>query len=1659
MDEAKTLFCLETGERIPSDAYSRRGHYITCCWGNCSTQSSDEDRSEDQEKQANTDISQCCDEAKCTCADGQSTDEFSGDERQSQFPFVNGKFYNSDGDSDDGETDCESDKECSDKSAVEQEARFGAEEAYAAKGEDMDSLTVSAVRLPPRGACQHSNCGDDTHQSALNYTRAFMEWLGQLTTSKSREGETNTMARTHANDISEAYNAMDRALFDDEARAPGAEEAVTMKSYAELERQLLGMPRRGDVLVDSGSNIHFLTLDDAKRYFRSRRSTNMTVLGISGVREKCNAEGEIEMLVRDHLGKQLHLSLGMGYTSKNIPKSLLSASRIMAGGGILHFEKGNSYIEFPKSQRKVCMVERNGLFYIPIDELSEVGGDEEVPSAYEAAADSGSWLFSAAETQAEEQEEAKEYGAAYGAFATPADWHSRFAHMLPLPVLKKIAENQMVHGLAVRGQLKTSNCPCTTCQLVKIRARGSKSRSTAEKAQCPGQVVSMDVKYMPTLALGGFKYLLCFVDHESGFCMDVPMKDRESETVNRGLHAFVRVMNAHGWPVQHIQTDRGSEFFGYQDGETKEEDLSQYDKETLYGKFSGECTRMAIKHTVIPTGSHEKRAEAHFSWLSKAMDAMLFEARLSPIFWADAAKYACYLHNRLPCMKHGATPYTKVTGKPTEWGHIRKFGSSAVRLIMNDKLAKYPGMPRGEHMIFVGFDELSNGWRLFDPTTRKYVSGAEHADFYEDMSARVDSLRLFDRRRAIEKKKGEHPLIIDDNEPSDYDKMSIEAVRNIYIDPESVDTQPVEVEVKQVPDEPPEGEDMDDYELSLELDLTGILPKKEEEDSSEAAETAATQKKQSKLMHEHQQKKAIQEVLETVDMRRPLRLTAVGTVQTRSSSDKKFLKMARLHDFAVEYLQDNPKVKGDATKHPEGKESWRLYERFKKAGTIKEALALGATINRINDDYEKGFIRFPGRESKEPGHVFMADERASDLISMLGLDYFKEVGEDKTFSEALESAESAAEVAERKIRNNFNEVIANCYEPEEVMRIVEDKRYRDMFAEHHGLRLMCTSSACNYVDIDYTLTPEPDYKGSLEENGCREWSQWEKAREEEYAAMRKFGVYEVVKRHEARGHKLLTSKWVHKRKTDQWGKVNRHKARLVARGFAEREYDSYHPDEVFAHVVDRNTLRTLLSVAASNDLKLYSFDVSNAYLQADLKVPIYMEPPPGMKLARDECLCLRKALSGARSWSDALDSYLTEIGFTQSVADPCLWKRERNGKVWHVASYVDDCTVACTDDEARDELMAEMRKKFEIKADEGGPIEYLLGILISQNLESGTVTMTQELAATKLADAFLTDEEKLSAVKVRHPMLHSVELPRLKEREVPDSKFRYLSAIGSLLYISGCTRPDIAAATGMLARHGATPGEKHVKAVKRLIQYVYNTRKYGIKYSRKAEEVEKDTPKLYGQGRHPLDNGHNHMTVFADSDYGADFSRRSTQGCVVMMNGGPIAWSSVLGKTICCSTAEAEVMAAVSAAKEAVHLKLLLGELGVEQKEMVIQEDNQACIAQVKGGLRHIRKAKHYSVALRFLQRLVLNGDVGFAYCDTNSQLADLFTKPLDEQKFNFFASQIMYNSDVESSHSTACLLNGGTQNSEATRLDFITKRAEETDDPDEIMTRHFDDV
>ena len=147
---------------------------------------------------------------------------------------------------------------------------------------------------------------------------------------------------------------------------------------------------------------------------------------------------------------------------------------------------------------------------------------------------------------------------------------------------------------------------------------------------------------------------------------------------------------------------------------------------------------------------------------------------------------------------------------------------------------------------------------------------------------------------------------------------------------------------------------------------------------------------------------------------------------------------------------------------------------------------------------------------------------------------------------------------------------------------------------------------------------------------------------------------------------------------------------------------------------------------------------------------------------------------------------------------------------------------------------------------------------------------------------------------------------------------------------------------------------------------------------------------MFEGAKHPLDDGKNHLQACAGSGYAADETRRSAMGSVIMMNGGPISWSSVLAKTVAMSTCETEVNAAVVAAKDALHLRQTLMDHGYADAEPLrIGEDNAACIAQAESGIRHVRKAKHYEVRLRFLQQLVVDKQVEFTYTPSELQLAD----------------------------------------------------------------------
>ena len=128
------------------------------------------------------------------------------------------------------------------------------------------------------------------------------------------------------------------------------------------------------------------------------------------------------------------------------------------------------------------------------------------------------------------------------------------------------------------------------------------------------------------------------------------------------------------------------------------------------------------------------------------------------------------------------------------------------------------------------------------------------------------------------------------------------------------------------------------------------------------------------------------------------------------------------------------------------------------------------------------------------------------------------------------------------------------------------------------------------------------------------------------------------------------------------------------------------------------------------------------------------------------------------------------------------------------------------------------------------------------------------------------------------------------------------------------------------------------------------------------------------------------------------------------MNGGPIAWSSTLGKTIATSTCEAEIHAAVIAVKDAIHIKRMLQDLELYpgDRPSEIAEDNSAAIAQANSGIKYVRNAKHYEICLRFLQQQVVDKHVEFKYCPTDHQIADFFTKPLGAAMFTGFRKNLL---------------------------------------------------
>jgi transposase InsO family protein len=482
-------------------------------------------------------------------------------------------------------------------------------------------------------------------------------------------------------------------------------------------------------------------------------------------------------------------------------------------------------------------------------------------------------------------------------------------------------------------------------------------------------------------------------------------------------------------------------------------------------------------------------------------------------------------------------------------------------------------------------------------------------------------------------------------------------------------------------------------------------------------------------------------------------------------------------------------------------------------------------------------------------------------------------------------------------------------------------------------------------------------------------AEWKRAMDQEITSLKENQTWILTDL--PRGAKAIPCKWVFRLKKNPDGSIDKYKGRLVVKRFSQRHGIDY--SETFSPVAKMGTIRSILSIAASEKMHMIQFDVSTAFLYGELEETVFMRQPQGYEDGTSKVCQLKRSLYGLkqapRCWNKRFGDFLQRHGFKASDADPCLYIRERGGRKLILVIYVDDGLLAATDQREMEIFIEELKSEFKIVSKKA---DYFLGLEIEH--EEKFIKIHQKTYAKKILERFNFSECK----PVSTPMLKGTEIST-SEKDNQAQKFPYRQAVGALMYLMLGTRPDLAYSVEFISRTLENPTREDVIRVKRVFRYIAGTLDLGIVY------------------RSNVDEGF--LDVYSDADFGGCTSTgRSTSGVIVRYAGGAISWMSQRQPVVATSTTEAEIIAANEGAKEAIWLSRLFRGIIQLRDVLIIQVDNSAAVRLAQNPEFH-RRTKHISIKHFFIREKVTEGKLGVQQISTEHQVADIMTKPLPKTR------------------------------------------------------------
>ncbi|GJS09486.1 putative ribonuclease H-like domain-containing protein [Tanacetum coccineum] len=653
-----------------------------------------------------------------------------------------------------------------------------------------------------------------------------------------------------------------------------------------------------------------------------------------------------------------------------------------------------------------------------------------------------------------------------------------------------------------------------------------------------------------------------------------------------------------------------------------------------------------------------------------------------------------------------------------------------------------------------------------------------------------------------------------------------------------------------------------------------------------------------------------------------------------------------------------------------------MFEEYFETKSFDTSINSAAQPTQIHEDSSSTSSIIVDKHEAPP--IATASDEQTSPISLTEADEFNQ--EDSAYSDgnsqfvsynppSREKIESSTTALESSNVQNFHQVQPSTHiwtKDHPLDQVIGDPSKPIMTRQ----RLHTNYEVCMYALTVSTIEPK-NIKEAMADHS------WIESMQDKLNQFERLQVWELIPRPE--GKNIIALKWLWKNKCDAENIVVRNKTRLVAKGYRQEEGIDF--EESFAPVARLEAVRIFIAYTAHKNITIFQMDIKTAFVNGHLKEEVYVSQPEGFIDPEfpDHVYRLKKALYGLkqapRAWYDKKSSFLIEHGFTKGIIDPNLFTRRHERDILLVQVYVDDIIFGSTNPDFSKRFPNLMKNNFEMSMI--GELKFFLGLQVHQS--PCGIFISQSQNAIELLKKHSLDE----CVSISTPM--ATERLDADLQGTPTDQITYRRMMGGLMYLTA-SRSDTAFATFVCACYQARPTVKHLKEVKQIFRYLRQSYNMGLWYLK--------------------DSGFE-LIAYSDADHaGCKDDCKSTSGGLQFLGGKLVSWSSKKQDCTAMSTAEAEYVSLSACCAQVIWMRTQLLDYGYKYNRIPMYCDSKSAIAISCNPVQH-SKTKHIDIRYHFIKEHVEKGTVEIYFVGTEYQLADLFTKALPKERFEYLVHRI----------------------------------------------------